>query len=205
MTQLRDAPAAARYPRMTYEEYLDDASIDEHTEWVDGEVVPMMAVSRAHAELQMFLVELLQSHLRATEIGRLYVDPFQMKVAPDLNGRAPDIMLVRNEHVDRLKEKNLEGPADLVIEIISPGTETTDRGAKYVEYEQGGVPEYWILDPLREIAEFFVRDDRGLFRSVNVSADGTFTSPALEGLALNVEWFWERPPVGPLLAEVGIR
>lgn len=205
MTQLRDAPSSMRYPRMTYEEYLDDPSIEEHTEWVDGEVVPMMSVSRAHAELQMFLTVLIASYIQERNIGVLYADPFQMKVAPDLNGRAPDIMLVRAEHLDRLDDKHLEGPADLVIEIISPGTEHTDRGDKFVEYERGGVPEYWILDPLREIAEFFVRDEQGLFRGGEVSADGMFESPALDGLKVNVEWFWERPPVGPLLVELGIR
>jgi len=190
---------------MTYEEYLDDSSIEEHTEWVNGEVVPMMSISRAHADVQMFLVEILQAYLRASGAGRLYVEPFQMKVSPDLNGRAPDIMLVRKEHVDRLGEKHLEGPADLVIEIISPGTEQTDRGDKFVEYEQGGVPEYWILDPLREIADFYVRDERGLFHAGPVTAQGVYVSPALDGLAVTVDWFWERPPVGPLLVEMGIR
>ncbi len=205
MTQLRDAPSTARYPRMTYEEYLDDPSIEEHTEWVDGKVVPMMAVSRAHAELTMFLARLLGDYIEARSRGVLLGDPFQMKTAPELNGRAPDLLLVRTENLGRLGDKNLDGPADLVIEIISPGTEHTDRGDKFVEYEEGGVPEYWILDPLREIADFYVRDEQGLFRAGQVSADGIFESPALDGLALNVEWFWERPPVGPLLKELGLR
>lgn len=205
MTQLRDAPATSRYPRMTYEEYLDNPSIEEHTEWVDGEVVPMMSISRAHAELTMFLSRLLGEYIEERKIGVLLRDPFQMKTGPQLNGRAPDLQLVRTENLGRLGEKHLEGPADLVIEIISPGTEHTDRGDKFVEYERGGVPEYWILDPLREIAEFFVRDEQGLFRGGEVSADGMFESPALDGLKVNVEWFWERPPVGPLLVELGIR
>jgi Uma2 family endonuclease len=194
----------AQYPRMTYEEYQDDPAIDEHTEWVAGEVVTMMSVSRVHAELQMFLVEILQSYLRRSGVGRLYVDPFQMKVAPDLNGRAPDIMLVRNDHLGRLKDKHLEGPADLVIEIVSPGTEGIDRGDKFVEYEQGGVPEYWILDPLREIAEFYRLDAAGIYRAANADADGVYESLALDGLRLHTEWFWERPPVAPILAELGL-
>lgn len=189
---------------MTYEEYLDDDTIEEHTEWVDGEVLPMMSVSRAHAELATFLTRLIGGYAEDHGIGSVFADPFQMKLPAGGPGRAPDIMLVRQENRGRILAKNLDGPADLVIEILSPGNERTDRTDKFREYEQGGVPEYWILDPVREIAQFFVRDDGGMYRAGAVDADGVFASPALDGFPLKVNWLWERPPVGPLLRTLGV-
>ena len=41
----------------------------------------------------------------------------------------------------------LEGPADLGIEILLPDHADQDREVKRRCYEQGGVPEYWLIGP----------------------------------------------------------
>lgn len=186
---------------MTYEEYLRSPEIPEHTEWVDGVVVEMMSVSRRHAEMQVYLVELLQAYLRRNPIGRLYLEPFQMKAAADLPGRAPDIMFVAEPSYDRLTDQYLEGPAELVIEIVSPGSEAIDRGDKFYEYEAGGVPEYWLIDPVREVVDFYVRDERGVFRAAPA---GRFESVILAGFAMEPDWLWEPKPAGEVLALLGL-
>lgn len=187
---------------MTYEEYLSDPSIDEHTEWVDGEVVPMMSVSNSHAEVTNFVSTLLTVYSGAHRLGRIYEDPFQMKLE---RGRAPDVMFIRTENLVRRHRLFLEGPADLVIEVISEGTESIDRGDKFFEYQRGGVPEYWLIDPDREVAEFYLLDEKGVYRSAYVPVDGTFESPALDGMQFKVQWLWDRPPVSDLLDELGLR
>lgn len=204
VTQTTTAPAGQPYPRMTYEEFLRAPELDHHSEWVDGEVIPMMSVSRAHAELQVFLLELLLPYLRRNPIGRIYVEPFQMKAAADLPGRSPDILFVRNEHLDRVRELFLDGPADLVVEIISPGTEGVDRGDKFLEYERGGVAEYWVLDPLREIAEFLVRNENRVFRAATLSPDGMFASTVIDGLRLKPDWLWLREVSVEVASALGI-
>lgn len=49
-----------------------------------------------------------------------------------------------------MKETYLDGPADLVVGIVSPDSVGRDRGEKFYEYAQGGVPEYWLIDPQLE-------------------------------------------------------
>lgn len=186
---------------MTYEEYLRAPGIPEHTEWVNGEVVEMMAVSRRHAELQVYLVELLQAYLRRHPIGRLYLEPFQLKTSPELPGRAPDIMFVALDSYERLRDQYLDGPADVVIEIVSPGTEAVDRGDKFYEHEAGGVPEYWLIDPIREVADFYLLDERGVFRA---AAQGRFESRILPGFVLEPDWLWEPKPTGEVLELLGL-
>jgi Uma2 family endonuclease len=186
---------------MTYTEYLRATDLPEHTEWVDGEVQEMMAVSRAHAEMQVYLVELLQAYLRVRPIGRLYLEPFQMKTGPELPGRAPDLMVVLEGSLQRLTDQYLDGPAELVVEIISQGTEATDRDDKFYEYEAGGVAEYWLIDPIREVADFFVRDDRGTFRA---SPERPFPSSILQGLRVDPEWLWERRHVLGWISDQGL-
>lgn len=98
----------------------------------------------------------------------------------------------------RLKRLYLDGPADLVVEIISPGSRGVDRGDKFYEYEQGGVPEYWLIDPDRKQAEFYLRGEDGIHRPAPVGKDGVDHSQVLPGLWLKVDWLWQEP-LPPLL------
>ncbi|MDW8290080.1 MAG: Uma2 family endonuclease, partial [Armatimonadota bacterium] len=79
-----------------------------------------------------------------------------MKTGADLPGRSPDILFVSQQNLHRLKPTYLDGPADLVVEIISPESEERDRTQKFSEYERGGVREYWLIDPEKRLAEFYV-------------------------------------------------
>ena len=203
MTQTR-ASARRRWPRMTYEEYLCAPDIPEHTEWVNGEVVEMMSVSKAHAYLTTYLTRLLGDYAEHLNLGDVLTEPFQLRLERAASGRAPDVIFVRAEHLDRVGDKFVDGPADLVVEVLSPGTERVDRGDKFYEYQAAGVPEYWILDPVREVADFYVLDDAGVYRSANVPPDGQFESTVLTGFRLQIKWLWSRPRVSSVLKELGV-
>jgi Uma2 family endonuclease len=181
--------------RMTYEEFLNWPGDNHHVEWVDGRIVFMSPVTKPHEIIRGFLYTLIKLFVEARHLGEVYSEPFQMKTAPNLPGRAPDLFFVANENSSRVKRLNLEGPADLVVEIISPGSRATDRGDKFYEYEQGGVLEYWLLDPERRQAEFYLREDDGIYRLVLLGSDGVYRSKVLPGLWLKVEWFWQPLPL----------
>src|ERR1051326_8073907 len=102
-----------------------------------------------------FLLRLFSEFLDERDLGELRYERFQMKTAPDLPGREPDILFVANAHLSRLKETYLEGPGDLVVEIVSPESRERDTEEKFREYEQGGVPEYWIIDLELKQAEYY--------------------------------------------------
>jgi Uma2 family endonuclease len=200
MTQQLESrpPVVAAGDTMSYEEFLARTDEDAHLEWVEGGVLEMPPVSDDHADVNGFLLALLRFYAEARNLGVVRADPFQMKTGPDLPGRAPDLMFVATENVPRLQTTFLDGPADLVVEIISPESRTRDRGDKFDEYEQGGVREYWLIDTPRERAEFYQRDDNGVFRPVPPNAEGVYHSAVLPGLWLRVEWLWQRP-LPPLL------
>jgi Uma2 family endonuclease len=113
-----------------------------------------------------------------------------MKTTSDLPGRQPDIQVLLPDRTHLLKENQVAGAANLVVEIVSPGTEDTDRGAKFREYEQGGVPEYWILDSKRREALFYVLGDDGLYHS-RLPVEGVYTSVGLPKLKLRVDLLWQ--------------
>ncbi|MGH9427481.1 MAG: Uma2 family endonuclease [Terriglobia bacterium] len=181
------------FSKMTYAEFLRTVPDDVHAEWVDGEVVPMTPVSRDHNELSVFLLALLQHYVEAQNLGKIFCEPFQMKTGPGLPGRSPDLLFVSKKRLHHVKKNYLQGPADLAVEIISPDSRARDRGEKFYEYEQGGVREYWLIDPVRKQAEFYALGKNGIYASMNVGEDGIFRSQVLKGLWLKVSWLWQAP------------
>lgn len=183
--------------KMTYEEFLAWADEDTLAEWVDGEVVMYSPASKQHQDITSFLYEVIRAYVQSRRLGEIIQAPFQMKLE---YGREPDLLFVAQEHLERLKETYLDGPADLAVEIVSPESLDRDRGAKFAEYEAGGVSEYWLLDPLRRWAEFYRLGEEGRYRTAFAGAEGRYQSHALPGFWLRVEWLWQEPLPHPLRA-----
>ena len=181
--------------RMSYEEFLEWCDEDTWAEWVDGEVIVFSPASTRHQDLADFLVSVLRIYAEARNLGVVCSAPFQMKLE---RGREPDVLFVAREHLSRLKENYLDGPADLVIEITSPDSIERDRGRKFVEYEASGVREYWLIDPLRERAEFYQLDEEGFYRPVSPDVEGVYRSQVVSGFWLKVEWLWQEPLPSPV-------
>jgi len=194
--------AATEPRRMTYDEFLAWADEDTLAEWVDGEVVVTSPASYRHQDILGFLESVLRSFVETNGLGLVCSAPFQMKL--EHSGREPDLLFIATEHLGRLKETYLDGPADMVVEIVSPESWDRDRGAKFVEYEAGGVPEYWLLDPVRRWAEFYRLGTEGRYEVAFAGREGVYTSVSLPGFELRVEWLWQPPPVLQALRELAI-
>ena len=189
---------AATQTQISYEQFLELTDEDQHVEWVEGEVVAMSPVSNRHQDVSGFLLSLLRFYAEARQLGQVRSEPYQMKPGPTLPGRTPDIFFVADAHLSWMRNTYLDGPADLAVEIISPESRARDRGDKFYEYEQGGVPKYWLIDPVREQAEFYQRGANGFYRPVAPDAQGRYHSAALPGLWLEAGWLWQTP-LPPLL------
>ena len=185
-------PRAAPAGTMTYEEFLNWADEDTAAEWVDGKVIMPSPASAKHQLLVVFWIKLLSLYAEYRQLGVVLAAPFQMKLPH--SGREPDVLFVAQDHLDRLHDTYLDGPADLVIEVISvPESVERDRVDKFREYQAGGVPEYWLLDPDSQQAEFYQRDAQGVFQRVRHDAQGIYRSRAVPGFWLNVAWLWQEP------------
>jgi Uma2 family endonuclease len=197
-------PAGRQAPGedITYEDFLDWAGEDTLAEWVDGEVVMYSPASKRHQSIAGFLAKLLGIFAEQRDLGLVLTAPFQMKLED--SGREPDLLFVADERLDRLKETYLDGPADLVVEIVSPESAGRDRGEKFYEYAEGGVPEYWLIDPQQEWVEFY-RLQGGRYRLAFDGSEGIYRAATVPGFWLRVEWLWQEPlpSTEDVLLEVG--
>jgi Uma2 family endonuclease len=179
--------------RMSLQEFLEWADEDVWAEWEDGEVIFLSPSSFGHQKIVGFLATLLHLFLEERDMGEVLTAPFSMWLPVSKRVREPDILVVLKENLDRIKKNFLDGPADLVIEIVSEDSVLRDRGMKFAEYELDGVKEYWLIDPDRERADFFVLGEGGRFERKLPDKRGFYHSAVLKGFRLNVNWLWQSP------------
>lgn len=199
-TQTPTPPITPAPPlRMTFDEFLEWTNEHLFAEWVDGEVIVMSPPSISHQDIAAFLAALLRLFVEAKGLGRILTAPVLMKLDTRPSGREPDIVFIANERTDRLKKVFLDGAADVAVEVVSPDSQTRDRRDKFYEYEKAGVREYWLIDPTRDLAEFYQLGPDGTYVKMSVTDDGIFRSSVIEGLWLRVNWFWQEP-LPPLMS-----
>jgi Uma2 family endonuclease len=186
--------------KISYEDFLAWCDEDTWAEWVDGEIVMVSPASKEHQRILSFFVKTLGFFIESHNLGELIPAPFQMKLGPDLPGREPDILFVSTAHLERLKDTFLDGPADMVMEIISEESVERDRGKKFIEYGAAGIPEYWLIDPLRQEAEFYRLGSDNRYHLFLPDKKGIYRSEIVTGFWLRVSWLWQNPL--PHVAEV---
>lgn len=177
--------------KVSYEDFLAGCDEDTWAEWVDGDIIMVSPASKRHQDIVLFLATLLNDYVESRNLGEIITAPFQMKLG--VSGREPDTLYISNAHLDRVKKTYLDGPADMVIEIISEESGTRDRGEKFFEYEAAGIPEYWLIDPIRQQAEFYRIGTDNRYHFVLPDAEGIYHSEAVPGFWIKVSWLWQEP------------
>jgi len=181
-----------------------DARIEGRTEWVNGEIIEIVGDNIRHYLLVHFIANLLSRYVELNQLGYVFIETIVMKLPSRPNGRMPDVFFLANDHSDWIKATYVDGPADIVIEVVSPDSEIRDRDEKFVEYQAAGIPEYWLIDEPQLQAHFYVLGDDGKYHEAAVGDDGVYTSKVLTGFRVRVEWLWrdKLPTVTEALADL---
>ncbi len=196
------APPAPERLKMTYEEYLAWVDEDKHAEWVEGEVIVHMPPNIRHQDITTFLTTLLRLFVDFFRLGVVLAAPTEMRLTPTGPSREPDILFVAQAHRARLAAQRLDGPADLVIEIVSDESVNRDRVEKFYEYQGAGVPEYWLFDPrpATQRADVWSLGPDRRYRPLPMDDAGRYHSVILPGFWVRDAWLTQDPLPDPLTA-----
>jgi Uma2 family endonuclease len=176
---------------MTFEEFLS-AYDGVHAEWVDGKAHLVSPGNTPQSRLTRFLASVIQTWAEEKNLGEAFVPPLTVRLLEG-SAREPDVFFVRREHLDRVHGTYVDGPPDLVVEIISRDSRGLDRGQKFYEYEQGGVPEYWLIDPERRKVESYRLGHDATYEPTGLGEPTALRADALPGLWIPTEWLWQEP------------
>ena len=136
---------------LSFEEYLSyEDGTDNLYELFNGELIAVPPESGINVEIATFLLIQFASLLG---YRRVRGHGLELEVHGEPRNRYPDLTIIREEHIEQLAKRNTirltMAPPLLVIEVVSPGELQRDRDyiAKRSQYQNCGIPEYWIVDP----------------------------------------------------------
>ncbi|MBR2214295.1 MAG: Uma2 family endonuclease [Selenomonadaceae bacterium] len=149
----------------TYEDYLNFPE-DTRAEIVNGEIYLMSSPSLRHQEICGELYRQLANFLEGKKC-RVFLAPLAVRLFAQKKDTPrevdtvvePDISVVCDKN--KITSEGLIGAPDMTIEVISPSSRRYDRMTKFQLYQLAGVREYWIVDPLGEWAQVFLRSENG--------------------------------------------
>jgi Uma2 family endonuclease len=190
--------------RMTEREFVDWVFDNVNAEWVDGEVVLMAPVSDGHSDLDVWVGSLIQHLNESLQLGAVRRDML-IRLARSKRLRVPDLMFISNSRLNRIRPTYINGAPDLIFEIVSLDSRNRDRRDKYLEYEAGGVREYWIIDPMAQSLDGYTLKGRK-YEEIQPDEDRVH-SAVLPGFYLRAKWLFgkQRPKVVQVLKEFGIK
>ncbi|MDQ6694368.1 MAG: Uma2 family endonuclease [Chloroflexota bacterium] len=153
-------------------------------EFTDGslEVLPMP--TKRHQAISKFLLFVLSAFLDPRG-GTVFYSPLRLRIREG-KFREPDLMAARDANDARLQNAYWLG-ADLVVEVVSEDDPQRDIITKRADYAEGGIPEYWIVNPLDETITVLKLEgaqytEHGVFRRGDRAR-----SALMEGLVVGVD------------------
>lgn len=167
---------AATQGSLSVEDYLEmEKTATVRHEYVAGEVYAMVGVSRRHSRIAGNIFRLLAV---AAAGGSCRVHQSDMKLQIEGVFYYPDVMVACSSEPEN---PYYEDDPCLVVEVVSPSTETTDRREKLAAYKRiPGLKAYLIVDQARMQVERHFRDEEGAWRRADLVDEGRFSVPCPE-------------------------
>ena len=150
-------------------------------EVLDGVLYMTTAPSAFHQWIGMQILFFLKEQLVETVGGVLFMAPIGL-IMPGCDPAQPDLLYLRPEDRDAVRDRRIHGVPALIVEILSPSNPETDLVIKRALYAGAGVPEYWIVRPATR--DLLVLSDpdparRDYAVATHSPADGELASPTL--------------------------
>jgi len=173
--------------KLTYADYVQIPDDGLRHEIIDGEHYVTPSPSVRHQEISGRLFYSIQRYLEEHAIGAVFYAPLDALLG-EFDIVVPDLIYISNERSPYLTSKNLQGPPDLVIEILSPSTARRDQRLKRDLYERTGVQEYWLVDPLRDVIDVYRTQSSGAFAGpLEYARTTSLTSPLFPSLQIGLD------------------
>jgi Uma2 family endonuclease len=160
----------------TYADYLK-WQFEERLELFKGKIFKMSAPNTIHQKIAGKLFLRLGVFLEKQKC-QVFIAPFDIRL-PARNRKKdneittvvqPDLCIVCDE--TKIDERGCCGAPDVMIEILSPGNSKKEVRLKFELYEEAGVKEYWIINPVEENLIIYILDNERKFGGGKMYAGG---------------------------------
>ena len=182
---------ATTIKRLTYDdlESIPQEREGDRHEIIDGELIVTPAPIPKHQIVSRTIFRRLDRHVVEHDLGEVYYAPIDIRFTPD-NVLIPDIIFIARDRLHLVGPRAVDGPPDLVIEILSPGTRQRDPTTKRELYARFGVSEYWPVDLDKRTVEVLALVGDG-YQPLPPQEDGSLQSRVLPDLRITLDDVFE--------------
>jgi Uma2 family endonuclease len=159
---------------LTVDEYLkvEESAMVRH-EYISGEIFAMVGATKRHNRIIGNILSRLWGAARGGTC-RVYSESVKLRVSDDVS-YYPDVMVACGPEGD---DPLVEDDPCLVVEVVSPNTDTTDRREKLAAYKRmPGLEAYLSISQGRKWAERHFRTEDGTWRRADLVDEGRFSVP----------------------------
>lgn len=162
--------------------FFDNLREDQKAEFINGEIFVQSPARHAHCQASDALLVLLHVFNAQHRLGEVGHEKRLIRLTR--NDYEPDVSFWGQEKARSFTPEQMHFPApDFIAEVLSPSTETHDRGVKLEDYAAHGVAEYWIVDPDARTIEQYILRGESYAEPLKVHA-GTLASVAIPGFRI---------------------
>lgn len=177
--------------KLTFEQYLEyDDGTDNRYELCNGELIPMPPESEENGWIADWLRDEFTQFIKRRLVK---VDRYELQVLGKTQNRFPDLVVLRPEHLELTRKRQTitldMPPPQLVVEVVSPYRNQKDENYRrdYIDkvhqYQERGIPEYWIVDPQAQLVTVLVLVN-GRYQATEFSGNQQIVSPTFPELGL---------------------
>ncbi|MBW4492719.1 MAG: Uma2 family endonuclease [Oscillatoria princeps RMCB-10] len=144
---------------LSFAEYVEfEKNSPIRHEYVGGQVFAMTGSSQEHNLIAGNIHARLHPHLRGSSC-RVFMSDMKVRIEAANTGYYPDVMVVCDPQ-DR--DRYVKTSPTLIVEVLSPSTESTDRREKLLNYQKLPSLQEYILVSQEEIKiEIYRKDPQG--------------------------------------------
>ncbi len=177
--------------KYTYQDYLKLPEEPGYRyEVLEGILVKDPSPNVMHQRVLRRLIRLLEDYFSEIDPeGEVFFAPLDVTFQ-EITVVQPDLLYISGKQKKLVEETRIDGPPNLVVEIISPSTSRKDRIQKRNIYQKAGVQHYWLVHPEERTLECFALRD-GVYSLVASGMDKDVVEhPDFPGLTIFLETLW---------------
>jgi Uma2 family endonuclease len=164
--------AKENFPQLTPAEYFawEEKQLEKH-EYIDGQVYAMSGGSKNHSLISVRFITMFSNHLEGggCETGN---SDLRVNIVATTNYTYPDVSVTCDER-DKTTTQYITYPC-LIVEVLSPSTESYDRGGKFRMYRKNPVLQDYLLVSSTSIEmDLYHKNDAGDWIIINYQAGDT--------------------------------
>jgi Uma2 family endonuclease len=173
--------------KLEYDDLLRMPDDGLRREILAGDLVVTPAPSPFHQRVSKRLQRQLEAYFEDGGIGEVFNAPVDAILGPH-DVVEPDLLVVTNP--ETISRCAIESAPMLVVEVLSPTTERTDRTRKRDRYSVNGIPHYWIVS-IEERSITCLRLSSGTYVvAADAQGDSVLQHPDWPDLTIDLAALW---------------